>query len=338
MERTEIQEVLPGVYRLPIPLKGNPLKELNSYVFRGEVGGSGRRHLLVDTGFRTPDCKSELLEGLKLLGISIEDTDILLTHLHADHSGNGPDLIHPGNKLYMNRIDVAYTVDKERGNGRGLHHVRAERLRQHGIAEEMIEEMLRFTPSRTMAPNLEFTDYTCVDEGDRIPAGSYTLKAIHTPGHTPGHTCFQVEGTGAMILGDHVLFDISPNITDWRGVPDALGNYLDSLDKLDAYEVTIPLPGHRKPGDFHERIHALKEHHKKRLNECLGIIERLGTGELYQIAGNMTWKIRAGSWDDFPPAQRWFALGECLAHLDHLRITGQVVQTTEKGKIQYYVK
>ena len=47
-----------------------------------------------------------------------------------------------------------------------------------------------------------------------------------------------------MLLGDHVLFDITPNITDWWDVPDSLGDYLRSLDKLVAYPVTLPLPGH----------------------------------------------------------------------------------------------
>lgn len=53
-----------------------------------------------------------------------------------------------------------------------------------------------------------------------------------------------------MLLGDHVLFDITPNITDWWDVPDSLGNYLRSLDKLEAYPVTLPLPGHRQAGGY----------------------------------------------------------------------------------------
>lgn len=51
-----------------------------------------------------------------------------------------------------------------------------------------------------------------------------------------------------MLLGDHVLFDITPNITDWWDVPDSLGDYLRSLDKIAAYPVTLPLPGHREAG------------------------------------------------------------------------------------------
>lgn len=328
----QIEEVLPGIYRIPVPLKGNPLKELNSYLIRGD------KNLLVDTGFRTEDCRQALLEGLSLLGIRMENTDILLTHLHADHSGNAPDIVYNGNKIYMGRLDKKYTVGMGTQEENGivlLHMSRVERLKKNGISEELIKEMLKCTPSRTMAPNPDYVDYTALDEGDEIQAGSYTLRAIETPGHTPGQMCFEIVGTGAMILGDHVLFDITPNITDWPGVEDSLGNYLASLDKIDKYDVTIPLPGHRKPADFHQRIADLKAHHERRLAECRAAIKRLGKAHLYDITGNMTWKIRAASWDDFPPAQRWFALGECLSHIDHLKRTGQIIQHDE-GDIYWY--
>ena len=36
-----------GLYRIPVPLPGNPLRELNSYLLRGR-----ERSLLIDTGFR----------------------------------------------------------------------------------------------------------------------------------------------------------------------------------------------------------------------------------------------------------------------------------------------
>ena len=96
----DIREVLPEVFRIPVPLEGNPLKELNSYLFRGSRE-TKQRNLLVDTGFRTEGCKKALLKGLGQLGVSMEDTDILLTHLHADHSGNAPELIRPGGRVYI---------------------------------------------------------------------------------------------------------------------------------------------------------------------------------------------------------------------------------------------
>ena len=322
-----IVEVLPGIYRIPVPLPGNPLKELNSYLIRG-----GENHnLLIDTGFRLEACREALMGGMKSLGISMENTDILLTHLHVDHTGLAPDLICPGNRVYIGEADRWFMNDVDT-----VHIQRVKRLQKHGISQALIEEMLACTPARTMAADTSFHGYTCLHEGDVINAGRYVLKAIAVPGHTPGQMCFEIAGTGAMILADHVLFDITPNITDWKDLPDALGSYLESLDKIDKYDVTIPLPGHRKPGDFHGRVRTIKEHHRRRLNECRQVIRGLGKARLYDIAGNMTWKIRAADWDDFPPAQRWFALGECLAHLDYLKKRGLILEKEADDETLWY--
>ena len=110
---------------------------------------------------------------------------------------------------------------------------------------------------------------------------------------------------------------------------DALGDHLQSLDKIDQYDVTIPLPGHRGSGDLHQRIAALKAHHGTRFEECRRIVEHLGHGKLNDIAGSMKWRIRADSWETFQAVQKWFALGECLAHLDHLVLAGEILRHEE---------
>ncbi len=323
MKKEDIMEILPGIYRIPVPLTGNPLKELNSYVIRGN--GNGDRNVLVDTGFRREECRNAVLEGLKLLGIRMEDTDILLTHLHADHTGNAAELLCPERHAYIGEIDQVHLVGHEdKSENERIHWMRQARLRAHGIPEELLQAMFDNAPSRTMAGREGVIAYTPLKDGQELAAGDYILKAVHTPGHTPGQMCFDIAGTGAMILGDHVLFDITPNITDWEEAEDSLGDYLASLDKIDRYQVTIPMPGHRKPGDFHGRTAALKAHHAARLEECMGIVERLGKGQLDEIAASMKWRIRADSWETFPVGQKWFALGECLAHLDHLVVTGRL--------------
>ena len=59
------QEIIPNLYRLPVPLPGNPLKELNAYLIRGKD-----RCLLVDTGFRQEPCRQALFSQLKELGLA----------------------------------------------------------------------------------------------------------------------------------------------------------------------------------------------------------------------------------------------------------------------------
>ena len=67
------EEIAAGIYRIPVPLVGNPLKELNAYLLKGEDG-----NLLIDTGFRQPACREALFAGLRELGIRRGETEVLL--------------------------------------------------------------------------------------------------------------------------------------------------------------------------------------------------------------------------------------------------------------------
>ena len=96
-----------------------------------------------------------------------------------------------------------------------------------------------------------------IEAGWKYTVGDYTLEMISVPGHTPGNAMFWAKKQGIMFTGDHILFDISPNITSWLESEDSLGDYLDSLRLARKYPVRLALPGHRKTGDYAARIEAL---------------------------------------------------------------------------------
>jgi hypothetical protein len=75
--------------------------------------------------------------------------------------------------------------------------------------------------------------------------------------------------------------------------------------------------------DLHKRIRELHEHHRDRLNEVLAAL-RDGPKTAIQIAPAITWDITFKRWEEFPPAQKWFAFGETLAHLRFLGNEGKV--------------
>ncbi|MEW6186450.1 MAG: MBL fold metallo-hydrolase, partial [Thermodesulfobacteriota bacterium] len=64
-----MEEIFPGLFRIIVPLPGNPLKEINSYVFT-----SPDRNLVIDTGMNRPACKQVLEPGLQELGVDLEKT------------------------------------------------------------------------------------------------------------------------------------------------------------------------------------------------------------------------------------------------------------------------
>lgn len=322
------EQILKNVYRIPVPLPGNPLKELNSYLIRGK-----ERTVLIDTGFRMEPCRRALFAGLEELGVRREEVDVLLTHLHSDHAGLAPEVVGGTGVISISAADRAALDDQE--TVRRFWAESDVRYREEGFPAERLRELSKSNPAKAMAPARGGT-YRSLADGERLRAGDYELTALSFPGHTPGQMCFWLEKEGAMFLGDHVLFDITPNITSWLGVEDSLGDYLDSLEKMKEYDVAVALPGHRKPGDTRRRVDALLEHHRARLDEALARVKAYPGSTAYDLAGRMTWQIRAADWETFPVIQKWFAVGECMSHLDYLRLRGLIRREMDNGVYRYF--
>ena len=82
-------------------------------------------------------------------------------------------------------------------------------------------------------------------------------------------------------------------------------------------------------------VGLLANHHEQRLEETMKVVrEHPGLGG-YGIASHMTWRIRSNSWEDFPLTQKWFAVGECNAHLDYLVNRGEL-ERVQKGQFYHY--
>ena len=323
-----VLELLPGLFRLPIPLPRNPLRELNAYLIRGR-----ERSLLIDTGFREPACRQALQAGLRAAGAEHDPLDVLRTHIHTDHPGLASEVVRPGGAIYIGRGDYPFT-------SRAWEEEYWGRIDQRFLQEGFPPEELRITtgtnPARTLGPDLDLPNYQPLEDGDRLTVGEYTLEVIAAPGHTPGQICLWMADQQVLFTADHVLFDITPNITMWPNLPNALGRYLESLTRIGTYPARLALPGHRHTADLAPRIQALLAHHRRRAAETLAIVRREGGLNAYQVASRMTWDIRADSWADFPLNQKWFATGEALAHLEYLAEEGAVVRALDQEGMARY--
>lgn len=322
-----IEEIIENVYRIPVSLPDNPLKELNAYLIKGE-----ERSLLIDTGFRLPECRAALNSGLEETGADLTHLDVALTHLHSDHSGLAPEVVSEDGVIYISEVDRVWLEGESRING---WRTSDARYLAEGFPRTLLEQLWEANPARTLAPE-EGGHYVDLVPGQILDVGGYRLECIFTPGHTPGHMCFWMEQQGVMFLGDHVLFDITPNITSWAGVEDALGDYIRSLGMIRNYDIRIPLPAHRGvEGDVRARTEVLAAHHIARLSEALDLVQQNPGLTAYEIAGRMKWRIRAKNWTEFPVAQKWFAVGEAMAHLDHLMAGGHIERRI-KDKVGTY--
>ena len=322
-----IERITEDLSCIKVPLPGNPLKELNAYLLRGS-----ERNILIDTGFRREECREALETGLTELGVKMEETDIVLTHLHSDHAGLAPDFIAPGRDIYLGAIDCKHMVDNRNLN-KWVHT--NSLLAKENFPMEILEQSAKINPARSMAPR-HYDHYLPLEDNDVLDLGNHKLRTIFTPGHTPGQTCFWLEGEDILFSADHVLFDITPNITNWPSVEDSLSDYIESLKATRELPARMTLPAHRHAGDLKTRIDSLIEHHERRLDEAFRILRENPGLPAYDLTGRMTWQIRARNWDDFPASQKFFAVGECIAHLDYLRLRGVIRRETDENGINHY--
>lgn len=321
------EQLARDLWRLEIPLEGNPLKTLNSYLIQGE------RSLLIDTGFRWDSCRQAMERQLAELGADRDRMDIFVTHLHSDHVGLAPELIRPGCRILIGEIDGSGVINyMDDACWQSLY----ARYIRDGFSKEETDRLRAANPAQTAAPAV-WRQYRCLRDGECLSYGGHTLRCILTPGHTPGHMCLYEPEKKWLFTGDHILFHISPNICRWETMPDALGSYLKSLQAVRNLPADLLLPAHRpETGALRDRVDALTAHHLCRIENAWQTVRDEPGLTGYDIAGRMRWKIRSRDWADFPLEQKFFAVGEALAHLDYLEVRGRVLCREERGKYRYY--
>ncbi|MGD9559137.1 MAG: MBL fold metallo-hydrolase, partial [Oscillospiraceae bacterium] len=273
----------PEIWSIDVPLPDNPLKNLNCYVIR-----SGGETLVIDTGFRQSECAVALFSGLRELQVDFSKTKLYLTHLHSDHSGLAEDFSVNGSEVFMSQIDydLFHTLRDRRS---GATHM--DLFGSEGFPPGEGLQQATKNPAIVYAPmDIEVT--TLLTDGMTLPLGDLQFECIHTPGHTPGHFCLYLPQHQIMFLGDHVLFDITPNINVWPGVKNSLLDYLNSLDKIGQFPIQLALPAHRNNDmDVYQRIADIRAHHHRRLENTLEVIRTWPDMTAYDIAAKMKWKM-----------------------------------------------
>jgi glyoxylase-like metal-dependent hydrolase (beta-lactamase superfamily II) len=322
-----VEEVLSNIYKIEVPLPGNPLKVLNTYLIKGRG-----RNLLIDTGFNQEECREALFNGLSILGAALEETDIFITHLHADHCGLVSSLAREQSVIYCGEVDA------ERINWSLSPTYWSENLAftgSYGFPLRDLSKAMQKHPGQKYSPDSEQA-FSTVSENDIIEVGDYRFTCVETPGHTPGHICLYEPDRKVLVSGDHILENITPNVTMFlKGLADPLGQYLKSLDKVDRMDISLVLPGHRRiMSDVRKRIAELKQHYENRLNEVLNVLNN-GRMSAYQVASQITWDLTYTSWEQFPLEQKWFATGEAISHLEHLRQMNKVRRFQNKENLLF---
>lgn len=327
-----LREVQKNIYQLNMGMPETRVKSINQisvYIVKGE---EGQRSLLVDTGINQDSCLLPILEAYEELGISQEDTDVFVTHMHSDHSGLIGRLKNDSNKiiaeeheaeLLRGMADEAYwdlLYDKYREEGLPMDH--REYRDSHPDGENYCDDV----------PGI-----FCVKEGDTLEYGGYSFRCIVTPGHSPFHTCLYDEDTKTMISGDVVLDDVVPILFIEPDFDDPLGEYMKSLDKLEKIDIEHFLPGHSNINyDVNARIEEIREHYREKFDWVKAQLESHGKLNAWELGDLLIRHDLKRGINTVSAVSRWFFFLPVCACVRYMSGKGMIKYAVSDDGVRYY--
>lgn len=157
-------------------------------------------------------------------------------------------------------------------------------------------------------------------DGQTVEGDGVTLIPVHTPGHASDHLCFYLKEERALFTGDLILGGSTSVIPDDDG---DLGQYLESLRRVQALDVRRIYPGHGPViEDAQAKIQEYLDHRMLRERQ---ILEALGAG--VRTIPEMVKVIYA----DVSPALHAAAAMSVHSHLRKLKQDGRVGEEVVPG-------
>ncbi|MEV7663505.1 MBL fold metallo-hydrolase [Paenarthrobacter sp. NPDC089316] len=310
-----VEQIGRGVWSIPIPFPGNPMRYTLSYLLMGDGDA-----VLVDPGWESDAGMEHLTAGLRRAGLGPTDiTGVVATHYHSDHLGMA---------RRLREASAAWVALGDREVRRltaaeNLHlvlHDDREQLRFWGVPVDRLAEVAMDYSTLKHLQTLADPDLR-LKHGSLVPAKGLNLRVVTTPGHSPGHICLIDESHGLIFSGDHVLPRISPHIPlEIPGPPNPLADYYDSLGLIafeDEMEV-CPAHEYRFIG-MHRRVAQLIEHNQQRSAEVLRVVDKYGPRTIWDIARRLTW---SRGWESLQSFSLRLALSETASHVVYLGSQG----------------
>ncbi|MDG1708377.1 MAG: MBL fold metallo-hydrolase [Emcibacteraceae bacterium] len=189
---------------------------------------------VIDPGPNLPSHIDAIIDALKDETIS----HIFVTHHHQDHSPAAK----PLSKICGAKIYAADVGTQQYSNDK---------------LEEGIDK--------------SFTPDVILNDGDTIEGNSWTIEAVHTPGHLSNHYCFSYREEKTLFTGDHIMGWSTTVVSP----PDGnMQDYMNSLEKLLNRDDAIYYPTHGwpilKPAQFVKQLLGHRLRREKEIIRTLG--------------------------------------------------------------------
>jgi glyoxylase-like metal-dependent hydrolase (beta-lactamase superfamily II) len=321
---TRVVEAGIQTLRIPTPFQ---VGRVNCYLLEDEP------LTLIDAGPNSGKALDELEQQLEALGHKIDEIElVILTHQHIDHLGL-VDIVAKRSGAEVAAIDVVVPFVENYGGDADRDDSEAAALMlRHGISEDVVQALRQVSGSfRAWGSKAEVT--RPLHDGERLELRDRELEVQHRPGHSPSDTVFWDQERRILIAADHLIKHISSNPLISRALdgsgerPQALVNYIESLQKTRELPAEIVLSGHGEPITDH--VALIDERfalHQRRAEKLYGLIAdepRTGHG------------LAQALWGDVAVTQAFLTLSEVIGHVDLLINAGHVREVDDGEVIRY---
>ena len=319
-------EVAPGLHwiRMPLPFD---LNHINLWLLADGDGWT-----VVDTGYNSSQSREIWRDVLENITGGAPPNRVICTHFHPDHMGLAGWFAEEfGTPIWMTYTEwlqahVAATRTITHDFDRWIAF-----FRDNGASTEMTDGFTEFR-KQLKEPWYRLPEtLRRIQDQEVLKIGQHEWQVITGGGHTHEHASLWCEELSVLISGDQILPRITSNISLWYTEPegDPLGDYFSSFGKFAHLpRRVLALPSHDYPfRGVHGRLEMLRSHHELRLDSALEACSRPLTA---------TEAIPSLFAREIGPREFGFAIGETLAHLNHLVARGQLTRRKDADSLVRY--
>ena len=311
------ETVAPGVLRIDSPLPFRGLKQVNLWLIEDHDGWT-----MVDCGYGSVEVRAQLEAAWDAALGGRPITRLVVTHFHPDHTGNcawisqrwnlRPRMTSPEWMAGQLAVRDLFTDDLASSSAFFV---------RHGLSAEQIdvynEGFILYSDCVALPES-----YGALAQDDALRIGGREWRVHVGGGHSPALAGLHCAELGVYIAGDQILPKITPNVSvvHWEPQGDPLALYQQSLQRLRAAipDDVLVLPSHRAPfRGLHGRIDELEAHHVSRLDFIRALFDDCGSMTGAECMKQLFGFVLDGQ-------QVYFAMGEALAHLNHLLALGEL--------------
>ena len=316
------ERVLPGLFRLRLPLPWPGVPHVNAWAIR-----AGDGLVLVDSGLDQAGSLEQLEYAMAQVGLALgQVSQLVITHAHEDHWGQAATVIErSGAPLWMHpNVEHARRTDADPASA-AAH--RYEIGRQSGVPEPVLRAFLeRYGDRPTGVAAVVEADHHLLT-GVSIDTDLGPLWVHETPGHAPSHVSLFAPEHRLLISGDHLLGRVSLYF-DFGWTPDPVGEFLAGLDTIEALDARLCVSGHGRPfTDVEAHIRANRELVAARLAAV-----RAGLADMPLTALELVPGIFG---EPLTPLTASWRLPETLSYLTHLQRLGEATsERDDSGEVE----